>query len=232
MSTRKIIERYNAEAKTYNGARLCWIEGYLGKIEEKTLLEFLSGDFVLELGVGTGRLSSFLSKRGCEAIGIDVSKNMLKIAGERAGHEGLNVALIVADAHKLPIRKKSVDNIVCSRSFKFFKEPIVALEEAHRVLRKGGRFILSLETEDILWVKLALKLGLRTKETYENIYHSNIVIKMLQKTGFKVTHKMHLFSFPYAFYCFIDRKFPRFLKTLKKVDGRIGGWFSIIVSEV
>ncbi|WP_132029753.1 class I SAM-dependent methyltransferase, partial [Keratinibaculum paraultunense] len=39
---------------------------------------------VLDVGCGTGNFSIKLAKMGCEVVGIDVSKEMLKVAEEKA----------------------------------------------------------------------------------------------------------------------------------------------------
>ena len=47
-----------------------------------------------------------------------------------------------ADAEQLPLRDASFDVVACQFGAMFFPDKIAAHREAHRVLRKGGRYLL------------------------------------------------------------------------------------------
>ena len=102
------------------------------------------GDVVLEVGSGTGRLTPYL----LEMIGdegevycLDFSLRMLLKARERR-FEG-KVWFIQADAISLPLVRGCCDAVICFSAFPHFSDKGKALEEFHRVLKPGGRLVIS-----------------------------------------------------------------------------------------
>ena len=94
---------------------------------------------VLEIGVGTGRVALPLSERGYAITGIDVSEKMLAVLDSKSS----NVRTQVADATNLPFANASFDAVLAVDFFHLVSEWRRAVEEAVRVLRPGGRIVLS-----------------------------------------------------------------------------------------
>ncbi len=88
----------------------------------------------LEIGVGTGRFSSALGI----TTGIDPSRNMLELAQER----GVNIR--AGFGEDIPFLDGTFDYAVIIITLCFVKNPKKVLEEAHRVLKKGGRIIIGI----------------------------------------------------------------------------------------
>lgn len=98
---------------------------------------------VLDLASGTGEPAiSLASKVGPagHVTALDLSAELLDIAEQRARQRQLtNVTTRHADAHRLPFSDASFDLITCRFGVMFFSNPDEALQEAHRVLKPGGR---------------------------------------------------------------------------------------------
>lgn len=152
---------FNREAKKYDLLRGFYETGYGGMRERKLLTLFCRGTKVLNAACGTGRLLPFLAEKSFDVIGIDLSKEMLNVAKNKI-KTYKNVHLVQGDAEFLPIRDVSFDEIVCSRAFKLFPNPLETLKEWARVLRKEGKAIVSLETSDPLWIKIIFRLNFPT----------------------------------------------------------------------
>ena len=105
---------------------------------ERALLAWLLGRFpgarrVLEVGCGTGHFTQWLAAQGYPAIGLDRSPGMLSEA--RARVKGS--PLMLADAHKLPLRDRAVDVSVLVTTLEFLESPQLALQESIRVAEHG-----------------------------------------------------------------------------------------------
>ena len=96
---------------------------------------------VLEVAVGTGKNLSYY-RRDCQIIAVDLSKEMLNRAQQRAAKLKINVQFSLADAEALPFRDHSFDTVVSSLSTCTFPDPGKALQEMARVSKPSGRVLL------------------------------------------------------------------------------------------
>jgi len=97
---------------------------------------------VLELGVGTGRVSVPLSKAGVMAGGVDISRKML----ERAKSKGLT-DLVLADGTAAPFRDRSFDAVLLAHVIHIIENSQGVLLEGARV-SKVGVFALLRKRDD------------------------------------------------------------------------------------
>ncbi|MFQ6065111.1 MAG: class I SAM-dependent methyltransferase [Candidatus Bathyarchaeia archaeon] len=98
--------------------------------------------FGLEAGVGSGRVLVPLTKEtGLPLIGLDLSREMLKLAGEKIGSFAKMSDLLLGDIEVLPFRNSSFDLLLCISTLHYFFSPAIALMEFSRVLKEGGIFI-------------------------------------------------------------------------------------------
>jgi len=95
------------------------------------------GKLYLDLGCGTGNLLAAAKKTEASFIGVDFSAGMLK----RAKRKGKG--LIMADLHHLPLRDCCIDGLTNVNVLYQLDRPKIFLEEAHRVLKPGGKVVIS-----------------------------------------------------------------------------------------
>lgn len=98
---------------------------------------------VLDLASGTGEpaisLALRVGARG-HVDALDLSAELLEIAKRRAEDRALNnFSVHAADAHNLPFPDNSFDLATSRFGVMFFRDPVLAFRELHRVLRPGAR---------------------------------------------------------------------------------------------
>jgi ubiquinone/menaquinone biosynthesis C-methylase UbiE len=104
-----------------------------------------SGSRLLDLGCGPGRLSLDLASQGYRGVGVDAAAAMIGRAKIEAATRGISELwqYQVADVEKLPLRDGSFDCAICAGVVDYLPTDDKLLQEAHRVLRPGGVFILA-----------------------------------------------------------------------------------------
>lgn len=98
---------------------------------------------ILDLGCGGGHVSFAMAPQAAEVIAYDLSPDMLQVVAAAATERGLNnIVTQQGSADHLPFADESFD-LVCTRySAHHWRNLPQALQEAARVLKRGGKFIM------------------------------------------------------------------------------------------
>lgn len=153
-----------------------FINLYNGKTHKK-LLKKISGlidpkDEILECACGTGIITACLIPRSKSIIATDFSSNMLKIAKKKYAYYP-NVRFEKADIFSLNYPDNSFDKVIAANVLHLIKNPDKALDELHRVCKKGGKIILpnyisqTSEQDTSLISKILDKLGADFKRQFD-----------------------------------------------------------------
>jgi|SRR5579872_3507652 len=115
----KIVENgYDRIYKQYDNYRKI-------SVNRRELDRFLKlipkGSTVLDIGCGSGRITKFLTDHDLNVVGIDISRNMLKLAEERTPE----AEFLKQDMRKLDFPKKSFDGALALYSISTFRENII-----------------------------------------------------------------------------------------------------------
>lgn len=97
---------------------------------------------VLDVGMGPGRLSQELARRGFAVSGVDASDEMVALARERLPEA--RERLVQGDLLDLPFPDGSFDAVVATGVLEYVPDKQRAVEELARVLRPGGLAVVSL----------------------------------------------------------------------------------------
>ena len=150
------------------------LAGYESEVELATLIRAVRaqpGDVVLDLGAGSGRLSTMLAAPGAHVLAADISYESLVL--NRAKCAQLPTALVdhvVADVCYLPFR----DEVATKAGSGMLLEHIPTeterrrfTDEVHRVLKPGGKFALT--AYNYSWAKQ--RRGDREDYHYGQLYY-------------------------------------------------------------
>jgi SAM-dependent methyltransferase len=119
-----------------------WYERYVA------LLGPAPGSTVLDVGCGFGAFHPALSAVGARVVAFDYSAGMTREARQRAAERGLPVQLLQADAQQIPLADRSCDHAIASHMLYHVPDIQRALEEIRRVVKVGGRVLITTNAAD------------------------------------------------------------------------------------
>ena len=105
---------------------------------------------VLDLGAGTGKLTTRLVERGLDVVAVDPIAEMLEVLRTSLPQ----TPALLGTAEDIPLDDDSMDAVLVAQAWHWF-DPARAIPEVARVLRPGGRLGLVWNTRDerLGWVK-------------------------------------------------------------------------------
>lgn len=121
-----------------------WAQGQHGRVASRLveLAQPVKGEHALDVGTGTGLVAQEVARRvkPGTVIGIDLSDRMLSIARAR---KSPNTQYLGMAAEHLVFKPATFDLVTMGEALTYLADPFAALDEAHRVLRPGGRLAVS-----------------------------------------------------------------------------------------
>lgn len=149
---------------------------------------------LLDIGGAYGRITQHLVSQFASVILADYSTRELAQGREQLGlHE--NLEYLALNAYNIPLKDKSVDNIISIRLIHHLSEPNIFFEQVYRILKPGGYFILeAAHKRHILAFMKALIKG-KLKDFFENKPHS-IEHNPKESQGIKDGQVSIIYSFP------------------------------------
>jgi ubiquinone/menaquinone biosynthesis C-methylase UbiE len=159
---------------------------------------------VLDLGCGFGEFMQAFADNKID-VGLDVNRKDLIVAEKSNKYK----KVILADARKMPFPDNSFKTIVSISTVEHIKNPSKLLKECYRVLKPGGKFILSIETdrvdENTFYRPLLSKIGLKPvskflTEKYNSFFKRQVLlnnedwIKLFKNQKFKIEKLENIIS--------------------------------------
>jgi ubiquinone/menaquinone biosynthesis C-methylase UbiE len=145
-------------------------------------LQLKPDDTFLEIGCGGGVLLNMALESVKYAKAIDHSPDMVRIARER-NQEALSegrVEIVHGDAESLPWADDLFTCATANQMFFFIDKPMIVLQEFYRVLKPGGRLVITSGEASILSRLLFLPWS-RSLHLYKN----REMESMLKEAGFQ-----------------------------------------------
>jgi demethylmenaquinone methyltransferase/2-methoxy-6-polyprenyl-1,4-benzoquinol methylase len=141
--TRRVGGVFSSVAKSYDvmndlmsgGMHRLWKERFVNRVKPR------AGEDILDMAGGTGDIAFRMAKRGARVTVADINADMLEVGKERAERRTLTgLAWRVENAEALSFADASFDAYTIVFGIRNVTDIPAALREAHRVLKRGGRF--------------------------------------------------------------------------------------------
>ena len=141
--TRRVGEVFSSVARRYDimndlmsgGMHRLWKDRFVSRVKPRP------GEEILDMAGGTGDVAFRMTRRGAKVTVADINAEMLEVGRERAARQGLaDLRWQVENAEALTFDTGSFDAYTIVFGIRNVTDIPAALKEAHRVLKRGGRF--------------------------------------------------------------------------------------------
>ncbi len=178
---------------------------YEDQVEAIALKRLLpeKGDLLLEIGAGAGRNTPRYQGYS-KIVLLDYSLSQLQLAQSRLGRNQRFI-YVVGDAYRLPFGAGIFDAATMIRTLHHLQDAPLAIQEARRVLRQGGFFILEYANKHNLKAILRYGLGKQAWNPFDESpiefaelnfdFHPQSICHWLETTGFKVQRQLTVSHF-------------------------------------
>ena len=101
-----------------------------------------TGKSAADIGAGTGFITEELVNNGVKVIAVDQSEAMLEEMKKKFGRSG-SIEYRIGEFNNLPMQDETVDYVFANMYLHHVDIPQVAIEEMTRILKPGGRVIVT-----------------------------------------------------------------------------------------
>lgn len=148
--------------------------------------------WLLEAGIGTGRIGRELLRQHARTVGIDISQGMLGYLQNAYADISTSLPLALADVRALPFPTDTFKTVLSVHVLHLVSEWERALREMWRVLKVGGKLILGVEDRtasairDYFFARAAERKALPATASGA---HSSRVVAALRQQGITVEER-------------------------------------------
>lgn len=115
-----------------------WTRRYVLDAPTQRLCNPRPGEQWLDIGCGEGRFARWLAQQRARVVGLDPVEALIAHAAELGA-----ASYVIGDGERLPFRDECFDGVVSYLSLIDIPDLRKAIDEATRVLRTGGRFVVA-----------------------------------------------------------------------------------------
>lgn len=141
------------------------------------------GKKYLDIGCGTGNYTVALNRKGVDFIGLDPSREMLKIAQTKNN----NVSWHKGKAEKIPFEDKAFDGAIATLTLHHWSDLSHGFNELRRVLKPGGNLVVFTSTPKQMegyWLNYYFPKMLQ--DSIQQMPKFEAVEKSLKESGFEI----------------------------------------------
>ena len=195
---------------------------------EKLYNGTLKGKKVLNIGCGGGIEAEWLTKKGAEVVGIDISVDFVLVALERFKRNNIKAYFVQGNGEYLPFADNSFDIVFIYGTLHHIPQTNKVISEAFRV---ANELLVGSEPAEIPILKYFMKaVGWNTEYNQLETYRFDVkkLKNLIYKMGFKEVKSKTTWSyFPkfllrYENNMFVTKQYFNFIKFLDRWFGYFG----------
>ncbi len=160
---------------------------------------------VLDVGCGSGMYHTELAEMGVRVVGLDLSYGMLTQIRKQTAADGRQAEVVQATAERLPIATETYARLMANHMLYHVPDQLAALREMRRVLKPGGRLIITANSADAYAALYAIHedaahaLGYTSQRSVNDAFNSNHIARVRTVFPNAEVHISHgAFVFPDA----------------------------------
>lgn len=159
---------------------------------------------ILDIGCGFGEFAQGFSDTIID-VGIDIALKDLEVAKKCGKYK----KVVLGDARKMPFKNETFASIFSISTFEHITNPQKVIQEAYRVLKRGGILVATIETEAVdsqtFYRGTLEKIGLRSTskfllKKYNQLFHRNVIVnkniwlRYIKNAGFSIERSEDIIS--------------------------------------
>ena len=188
------------------------------KAKVRSIVRLFPGSFkgikILDLGCGGGFYSLVIASMGANDITVlDIEELFVKATRLNLDKQNIEVEGVCGDCMRLPFQEEAFDFIICVNIIERIPRDNLMLEEASRVLKRGGLFIVTARNPTSLNNLRPIR--------YIRLYSPRFFVKELRRYGFSVQKHSGAYFIPYIRIANIFRSKPTLAHVIKSILKRI-----------
>ena len=148
------------------------------------------GERILDIGCGEGTYDYRVALRGARVYGFDLNRDQLRRAA--ASHKMPSTGFFCADASAFPLRSGQFDTVMSLCVFEHLPDDRQTLREMWRVLRPGGRILLTLDSLSLDGIGEAWRDEHRERHSVLQFYTRPSAAQLLEACGFEMKRHRYL----------------------------------------
>ncbi len=160
------------------------------------------GKQVLDVGCGNGYVLSRYAKCGASVLGIDLTWTGASLSQQRFRLENLSGSFLQGNAESLPFENDSFDLVTSMGVLHHVPSMEKAVGEIHRVLRRGGEFVIMVYHQNSFYNRIAFPLYRRFHPKFRGMSADDMVCHVdgkenpLGRVYSRRALRKHLSAFP------------------------------------
>ncbi|MEM8924996.1 MAG: class I SAM-dependent methyltransferase [Actinomycetota bacterium] len=178
---------------------------------------------VIDLATGTGVTAIAMAERGARSVvGVDAAPKLLREAERRANAAAVDIEWIEADVAAVPLPDRAADLVVSTFGIIVADDPRTAIGECRRLVRPGGRIVLTSWSGQGLFGRIRQALGPYFPDAPEPWHEDAAPIRAVVGPEAEVTTRSFMLTAetPEAFVAKLEQHNPPFIVGARALGDR------------